>query len=132
MGGRHRELPRTALGAEEHPLSPFLCCGAVAGVTSTPDFSVKYLYLVSLAPHKGGCLWLPNFSGKGENKEGKRSLFLWLFFKYLFLFFNLKINLATLQISLRKAAHLLDDRSHCFSPLLRVLTTKKQRTSRAF
>lgn len=55
--------------AEDHHLSPFLCWGAVAGVTSTQDFSVKCLYLFSPAPHKGECLWLPNFLGKGKRKE---------------------------------------------------------------
>lgn len=66
----------TALGAKDHLLSHILCWGAVAGVASTPGISVKDLYLVSLAPHKGGCLWLPNFLGKGETREGKSLLWL--------------------------------------------------------
>lgn len=41
---------------------------------------------------------------------------LW-FLLLLFCFLSLKINLATLQISLRKAARLLEDCSHCFNLL---------------
>lgn len=74
-------------GLQRAPSFPFLCWGAVAGVTQ--DFSVKYLCIVSLAPCKGESLWLSAFLGKAEYRERKKIFF-------FFLSFFLKMNLATL------------------------------------
>lgn len=64
-------------GLQRAPSFPFLCWGAVAGVTQ--DFSVKYLCIVSLAPCKGVSGFLP-FWERLSIEKGRRFFFFFLSF----------------------------------------------------
>lgn len=62
-----------------------------------------------------GVFGFPAFAERVSVEKGRGSSS--MIFVVLFCFLSLKINLATLQISLRKAARLLEDCSHCFNLL---------------